>query len=130
MSRLLLPKGRCDDCGADAVSLGDLKPSEVPERLAIVLGSEHEGVSVEMVSHAAKVIFIPMTGFVESLNVGAAAALVIQKMLELCPDARGDLTLSEKAALRRQWYAQLAHGEMQQRVFSWHAETLNKQLCE
>ena len=51
----------------------------------LVMGNEKEGVSQEVVSMADEVIVIPMQGMVQSLNVSAAAALILyeaQRQLE------------------------------------------------
>ena len=45
--------------------------------IAIVVGNEHRGVSEEMLNHADSVLKIPMAGFVQSLNVSVAAAIVL-----------------------------------------------------
>ncbi|MDH4281296.1 MAG: RNA methyltransferase [Myxococcales bacterium] len=49
-------------------------------RLAVVFGNEHRGVSSEMRSLADGFFSIPMRGFVESLNVSVAAAIVLQSL--------------------------------------------------
>jgi TrmH family RNA methyltransferase len=47
------------------------------EPLALLLGSEGSGLPPEIVEQADRRLFIPMTGPIESLNVGVAAALVL-----------------------------------------------------
>ena len=44
-----------------------------------------------------------MFGFVESLNVTVATALVIQRLFDLCPEARGDLTEAQQAQVLPTW---------------------------
>ena len=44
---------------------------------AIVVGTELEGVSGEMIARADELIVIPMAGFVQSFNVSVAAAIVL-----------------------------------------------------
>ncbi|MGV8978746.1 MAG: TrmH family RNA methyltransferase [Cellulomonas sp.] len=56
----------------DAVSLDDLAP---PERLALMLGTEGDGLSRGAVEQADVVVRIPMAGGVDSLNVAAASAV-------------------------------------------------------
>jgi tRNA G18 (ribose-2'-O)-methylase SpoU len=58
----------------DAVSLDDLV-AEPPERLALVLGTEGDGLSRGAVEAADVVVRIPMAGGVDSLNVAAASAV-------------------------------------------------------
>ncbi|HWS58530.1 MAG TPA: RNA methyltransferase [Actinotalea sp.] len=61
----------------DAVSLDDLvaRPAGAPERLALVLGTEGDGLSRGAVAAADLVVRIPMAGGVDSLNVAAASAV-------------------------------------------------------
>ena len=58
----------------DAVSLADLE-RDPPERLALVLGTEGDGLSRRTVEAADLVVKIPMGGGVDSLNVAAASAV-------------------------------------------------------
>jgi len=58
----------------DAVSLGDVVASP-PEKLALVLGTEGDGLSRGAVAAADLVVRIPMSGGVDSLNVAAASAV-------------------------------------------------------
>lgn len=48
-----------------------------PDRLAIVLGSEGDGLSAAVIADADVVIGIPMAGGVDSLNVAAASAVAL-----------------------------------------------------
>lgn len=52
----------------------------VMERLAVVFGNEHCGVSEEMRALADGTFSIPMRGFVESLNISVAAAITMQAL--------------------------------------------------
>ncbi len=58
----------------DAVSLRDFVP---PERLAIVLGTEGEGLTPEALAAADTVVQIPMAHGIDSLNVAAASAVAM-----------------------------------------------------
>jgi rRNA methylases len=49
----------------------------VPEKLALVLGTEGDGLSSEAVRSADHVVSIPMRGSVDSLNVAAAGAVAM-----------------------------------------------------
>jgi tRNA G18 (ribose-2'-O)-methylase SpoU len=55
----------------------DLLP--VPERLALVLGNEDEGVLSSILAECTAVAAIPMTNLVESLNVASASAILLQR---------------------------------------------------
>ena len=59
-----------------AVSLRDLA-ADPPERLALVFGAEGDGLSRNALEAADDVVTIPMAHGVDSLNVAAAAAVVI-----------------------------------------------------
>jgi len=51
----------------------------VPERLALVVGNEDEGVPPAILAQCTAVAAIPMTKLVESLNVAAASAILLQR---------------------------------------------------
>ncbi len=51
-----------------------------PERMAVVIGSEGQGVRQEIIDHAQKQLIIPMEGDCESLNAAIAAAIVMWQM--------------------------------------------------
>jgi tRNA G18 (ribose-2'-O)-methylase SpoU len=61
---------------ADAVRLRDFAAS-TPERLAIVLGAEGDGLTSEAIGAADTVIRIPMAHGIDSLNVAAASAVAL-----------------------------------------------------
>jgi tRNA G18 (ribose-2'-O)-methylase SpoU len=58
----------------DAMSLDDLA-ADPPERLALVLGTEGDGLKPRTLAAADVVVKIPMAGDVDSLNVAAASAV-------------------------------------------------------
>lgn len=47
------------------------------EKIAILVGNEHAGLSEYAINNADEVIQIPMMGFVQSLNVSVATAIVL-----------------------------------------------------
>ncbi|MFT3877616.1 MAG: RNA methyltransferase [Propioniciclava sp.] len=59
----------------DAVSLDDYLAAGVPEKLAIVVGTEGAGLSGRWLAQADAVVSIPMQHGVDSLNVAAATAI-------------------------------------------------------
>jgi tRNA (guanosine-2'-O-)-methyltransferase len=79
---------------------GSLTPAELRslERVCIVLGNEHDGISEALTAAADDSVRIPMRGYVESLNLSVAAAVLLSSALEGRP---GDLTPEEE----RRWYA-------------------------
>ena len=52
----------------------------VQEKIALVVGNEHRGVSPVFMEGADMLLTIPMQGFVESLNVSVASALCIAEI--------------------------------------------------
>jgi tRNA G18 (ribose-2'-O)-methylase SpoU len=60
----------------DAVAL-DAYVARRPERVALVLGSEGDGLSRTAIDSADTVVTIPMSGGVDSLNVASAAAVAL-----------------------------------------------------
>ncbi len=60
----------------DAVGLAELE-GDCPDRLALVLGTEGDGLSPAAVAAADLSVRIPMAGGVDSLNVAAAAAVAL-----------------------------------------------------
>lgn len=50
------------------------------KKVALIVGNEHEGVSEAFLAAADLVLTIPMCGFVESLNVSVATALLIAEI--------------------------------------------------
>jgi tRNA G18 (ribose-2'-O)-methylase SpoU len=61
---------------ADGVTLDDLAATR-PERLALVLGTEGDGLLQRTIAEADVIVRIPMAGNVDSLNVAAAAAVAM-----------------------------------------------------
>lgn len=60
----------------DAVPLDEFAASR-PDRLAILLGAEGDGLSTRALAAADTVVTIPMSGGVDSLNVAAASAVAL-----------------------------------------------------
>jgi tRNA G18 (ribose-2'-O)-methylase SpoU len=60
----------------DAIGLDELV-ARAPERLALVLGAEGDGLATGTLERADLAVTIPMAGGVDSLNVAAAAAVAI-----------------------------------------------------
>jgi tRNA G18 (ribose-2'-O)-methylase SpoU len=60
----------------DAVTLDDFAASQ-PERLALVLGTEGDGLSRQALEHADTVVTIPMLHGIDSLNVASASAVAL-----------------------------------------------------
>jgi len=63
---------------ADGESIGRAESS--PECLALALGSEATGVSPELRGQAVRTVSVHMAGGVESLNVSAAGAILLDRL--------------------------------------------------
>jgi len=77
---------------------GELTPPDLAHipRLALLLGNEHDGICEPLLRHAKRAVRIPMRGFVESLNVSVAAAVLLSAATHGRP---GDLPHAEKRRL-------------------------------
>lgn len=75
---------------------------------ALVFGTEHAGISDEVVAAADEFLRIPMCGMVESLNVSASAAILIyqlsERMRRTVPDWR--LSPAEQTEVLYDWMCQ------------------------
>jgi TrmH family RNA methyltransferase len=83
-----IPMAQVDDLGevvrqwrgrvlvADASAGGDLFGTDLKGDTAVILGGEGAGVHADLVAMASGLVGIPMAGAVESLNVGAAGAII------------------------------------------------------
>ena len=86
----------------------------LPEKIAVVMGTESVGCSVEMLQSADVRCYLPLCGFADSLNLSVATALVIQQILHLNPSYIGSMSPENRHLLRTLWYPKLA----QQRLMS------------
>jgi tRNA G18 (ribose-2'-O)-methylase SpoU len=118
------------DARLQAPSSQDDSPSGVEDgvgsKLAVVFGREADGVSEEMVRAADELVYFPMDGFCESLNLSVSAALVLQHILRSFPALKyrrrsfddgsggtldtleGAMPDAERESLRRDWFLRLA----------------------
>ena len=79
---------------------GELVPEDLAriERVCLVMGNEHDGIREALRSAASRSVRIPMRGFVESLNLSVAAAILLRAATS---GRHGDLDPGE----RRELYA-------------------------
>ena len=77
---------------------GELTPPDLAHipRLALVLGNEHQGICATLRQAARRAVRIPMRGFVESLNVSVATAVLLAAATQ---GRAGDLPQGEKRRL-------------------------------
>ena len=55
----------------------DIYNIDFTEKVAIVMGNEHRGISDEIIENVDKHIYIPMRGMIQSLNVSVATAVIL-----------------------------------------------------
>lgn len=77
------------------------------EKIAIVMGNEHRGISEEVANICDKHIYIPMRGMIQSLNVSVATAVTLyeaqRQRLEKGMYERSELTEEELEELISKW---------------------------
>jgi tRNA G18 (ribose-2'-O)-methylase SpoU len=81
---------------------------ELPRSLAIVMGTESTGASPTMLAAADRRVYLPLHGWADSLNLSVAAALFLQRLIDVDDTVVGDMTPEERAALRKEWYPKMA----------------------
>ena len=69
-------------------------------KFALVFGTEHAGISEEVIEAADDFLMIPMCGMVESLNVSASAAILIYMLSERIRQSVTGWQLSESEQLK------------------------------
>ncbi|MGO9835837.1 MAG: TrmH family RNA methyltransferase [Polyangiaceae bacterium] len=90
---------------------GELDPEDLARMpgLALVLGNEREGISEDLAAACEARVKVPMTGFVESLNVSVTAAILLYAATRGRP---GDLDEAARLKLyARGLYLSVAHAE-------------------
>ncbi len=84
----------------------DVTDLPIDRPVAVVMGTEWEGVSDRMLEAADLHVAIPMHGFAESLNISVAAAVVLHELnrrLREQPAAHWAISEDEKKLLRAEW---------------------------
>lgn len=84
--------------------------------VGLVIGRESDGVSEQMLRASDRLLYYPLSGWTESLNLGVAAALILGSLLDRVPALRGFST-EELFERRRAWYGRLAKTESQHTLF-------------
>jgi len=91
------------------------------EKIALVFGNEHEGVSKEVINSADDLVHIPMLGFTESFNISVAASLFLQHLIQHVDKEKipgFHLSHEEKLELKLKWYKSIVkNSEIHEKVF-------------
>ena len=80
----------------------------IPEKVAIVFGTEAVGCTTEMLNAADLRVYLPLRGFADSLNLSVATSLVVHQLFVLDPTLVGGMSEDERKQLRKAWYSKLA----------------------
>lgn len=81
---------------------------DVARPVAVMFGSEHEGLSPAAVAACDAAIAVPMFGFTESYNLSVTVGLAMSRLAERRRahlGAPGDLDEARRARLRARWFA-------------------------
>ena len=68
----------------------------IDAKLALIVGNEHDGLSDYAIKQADLSIMIPMLGFVQSLNVSVATALILGEIIKKRNNSDKDFHLTQK----------------------------------
>ena len=108
---------------ATSPHLNALPPEAMPldQKLAVIFGSERDGVSQRAIAVADYQLKIPMVGFVESLNVSVSAAVCLYTMTQRLRSLEIAWQLSDrdKQALRLDWIRQSIQNSAALERFYW-----------
>jgi TrmH family RNA methyltransferase len=66
---------------ADPPSQTLISKSKLPEKICLILGNEHQGISPEVLSLNTERVAIPMSGKMDSLNVAAASTVFLYEIM-------------------------------------------------
>ncbi|GAB2501877.1 TrmH family RNA methyltransferase [Algoriphagus taiwanensis] len=101
-----------------SISIHDLEPDQ---KLALVFGNEHEGISQEVKEEADQLVHIPMLGFTDSFNISVSASIFLFDLIKKAEKFNHpDFFLSEreKEDIRIKWYRSVVkYSEVHEKVF-------------
>lgn len=101
-----------------SISVYDLQPDQ---KLALVFGNEHEGISEEVKSKSDGLVHIPMLGFTDSFNISVSASIFLYDLVKKAENLGIEdfhLSENEKNQLRMKWYRSVVkNSEIHEKVF-------------
>jgi len=109
---------------AEALDIYCPESIEIPDKIALVFGTEAVGASTYMLEQADKRIYLPLRGYADSLNLSVATALITQALFFIDPTLIGAMSEGERKSLRTSWFTKLA----QQRILSATQKKNRKKL--
>jgi tRNA (guanosine-2'-O-)-methyltransferase len=105
---------------ADSLSIHDL-PLLPDQKIALVFGNEHEGISEELKSKVDGLVHIPMRGFTESFNISVSASIFLFELIKRASDfdsANFHISEEERSELRLRWYKDIVpHSDIHEKHF-------------
>ena len=87
----------------NSVSIDQLS---IEEPMALIFGTEKDGLSDYAKGQLDEMVHIPMYGFTESFNISVSAALILRELVQQLKSSEIDWKLSEeeKEVLKLEWY--------------------------
>ena len=111
----------------DSISIHDL-PLLPNQKVALVFGNEHEGISEEVKSKVDGLVHIPMRGFTESFNISVSASIFLYELMKRANEMaipNFHLSDSERHELRLRWYKDIVpHADIHERHFRQQSQDL------
>ncbi len=111
----------------DSLSIHDL-PIIPNQKVALVFGNEHEGISEEVKSKVDGLVHIPMRGFTESFNISVSASIFLYELMKRANEMEiPDFHLSDqdRTELRLRWYKDIVpHADIHERHFLQQSQNL------
>ena len=105
---------------SNSLSIHDL-PILPNQKVALVFGNEHEGISEEVTSKVDGLVYIPMRGFTESFNISVSASIFLYELMKRANEMEipnFNLTEKEQIELRLRWYKEIVpHADIHERYF-------------
>lgn len=105
---------------SDSLSIHDL-PLLPHQKVALVFGNEHEGISEEVKSKVDGLVHIPMRGFTESFNISVSASIFLYELMKRANEMgipNFHLSDQDREELRLRWYKDIVpHADIHERHF-------------
>jgi tRNA (guanosine-2'-O-)-methyltransferase len=105
---------------ADSLSIHDL-PLFPDQKIALIFGNEHEGISEEVKSKVDGLVHIPMRGFTESFNISVSASIFLFELIKRVSEfdsANFHISEQERSELRLRWYKDIVpHADIHEKHF-------------
>lgn len=85
---------------------------ELKQPMALVFGTERQGISNEVIAAADEIVSIPMYGFTESFNISVSVALLLSTLRNRLEksDLKWKLTEQEQDELKIKWCKKILNG--------------------